>query len=95
MLKLSGGFVSAGKVCYMKLYQISFNEYTNNMMDTIGAQTDIQPRYIAVTKTASGSYLYVAANNISELEIYEQYGRGIKTLICLGGIICHEEKSII
>jgi len=71
----------------MKLYKLTFNEYTNGLKDTISNHEKIQPFYI----TVENGILYVAVTKISELEWLDRYGDGIKIAEYLGGIMILDE----
>lgn len=74
----------------MRLYKLTFNEYTNCLKDTIGQHGDekIQPRYI----TIDNSVLYVAVMDFEELKQLDVYGKGIKTVEFIGGVLILESQ---
>jgi len=75
----------------MKLYKLSFCKYTNPLKDTVAANnSEMQPKYITCD---SNGFLYVAINNISQLEHFNRYGGGIRFIDFLGGVIVLDEAS--
>ena len=72
----------------MKVYKITFNEYTNALRDTISNKT--ADNYISVNKDGS---LYVICEQVKQLQEFDNYGKGIKEVECLGGGIVLNSKT--
>ena len=73
----------------MKLYKLTFNEYTNYVTKDISSQEKVQPYYLATTD----GVLYVAVDSFDELKLLEPYGKGIKSVEFIGGVLILEPKE--
>ena len=74
----------------MRLYKLTFNDYTNALRDTISNKGKFPPEYI----TIKDGILYVAIEDIKQLEWFDNYGNGIKIAECLGGVMVLEGKKL-
>ena len=72
----------------MRIYKLTFNQYTNSLMDTISCEK-IQPRYI----TCRDGELLVGVDEFIQLKDLDLYGNGIKTVELIGYALVLEKKD--